>query len=125
MEHDAVSAADPETLLRETRNAMITENGEIKPLTLLALELLDSATKTGHPDSYFLTGLLYHEDNEDKPTEALKWNHRAEREGCKHTYMYYFLGLFYSDRRVRVLGKKYFESAIGGKCDGLTLSSIP
>lgn len=130
MQYDDETAAEHEQLLTETRNAMNTDDGEIKSLTPHSLELLDAAIKSGHPDAYFLRGLTY---QEEAPGEAVKWYHYAEAQGCKHPDMYYFLGKHYSQRymdminaRDPALANAYFEKAIGGK-DSITISipSLP
>lgn len=87
MQYDDKTAAEHEHLLTEVRNAMISDDGEFKPLTLRSLESIYAASKTGHPDACFLKGLTY---QEEAPTEAAQWYHYAEAQGCKDPYMYYY-----------------------------------
>lgn len=115
MQHGTDPTTAHERILSEARNAMMYEDGELKPMTLHSSKLLDAAMKTGHPDALFLKGLSKYFIS---PEEAVKWFHRADARGCRDPWLYYFLAQ-YEESKINPLGslvaKGYYEKSLGSK----------
>lgn len=117
MSTDVGSVADQERIISDARNAVMYEDGDLKPLTPETLAIVNTALKTNQHEALFLKGLSM---SHSSPDEALKWYRRAEAKGCRDPRLYYLLGELVLDNpdlspESYKLAKTYFEQSIGCK----------
>lgn len=112
-------------ILQAAWEALVTEDGERKPLTLSAIALVNEALLTGHPDALVLQGILRFVIAKEEPT-SLSLFLEAERKGSKHFLLPYYIAECYrrgteGADKDHVKATQYYELAIAGPSKHLDL----